>query len=119
MFVVPVPLPARRYPTTSRARALYTIGLMAVTVEMHNTGDSGDGAQVTAVIEHVLSDRAGEWHVTILGSHENDDWEMKIEGPSGFQRLYTLVGAAGDHQPEAIRNLLPKLLPPRNASSNS
>jgi hypothetical protein len=88
---------------------------MAVTVEMQNTGDSGRRTEVVAVIEHVLSDRAGQWHVTILGSRENDNWEMKIEGPNGFQRLYTLVGATGDHQPESIRHLLPKLLPARTS----
>jgi hypothetical protein len=88
---------------------------MAVTVEMQNTGNSAARTEIIAVIEHVLSERPGEWHVTILGSRENDNWEMKIEGPKEFQRSYTLVGGAGEHQPEAIRNLLPKLLPARTS----
>jgi hypothetical protein len=49
--------------------------------------------------------------VSIVGSRANDNWEMKVEGPRGFERSYTLVGEAGEHQPEAIRNVLMKLLP--------
>jgi len=43
--------------------------------------------------------------------HANDDWEMKVEGPEGFERSYTLAGGAGEHQPVAIGKLLLKLLP--------
>jgi hypothetical protein len=39
---------------------------------------------------------------------------MKVEGPRGFERSYTLVGGAGEHQPVAIGNLLGKLLPASN-----
>jgi hypothetical protein len=84
---------------------------MAVVVEMQNTGDSRARAEIALVIEHVLSDRPGEWRVSILGSRENDDWELKIEGPKRFERLYTLIGGAGQHQPDAIRHLILKLLP--------
>jgi hypothetical protein len=49
--------------------------------------------------------------VSIVGSRANDNWEMKVEGPQGFERSYTLVGEAGEHRPEAIRNVLIKLLP--------
>jgi len=83
---------------------------MAVVVEMQNTGDSRARAEIALVIEHVLSDRPGEWRVSIVGSRENDNWELKIEGPKGFERSYTLIGA-GQHQPDAIRHLLLKLLP--------
>jgi hypothetical protein len=68
---------------------------MAVSLELHNTGDSGGEAEVRALVEHALSDRPGEWRVSIVGSRENDDWEMKILGANGFQRSYTLVGSAG------------------------
>ena len=34
---------------------------MAVTVEMHNTGDSDVKADVVASIEHALADRPGDW----------------------------------------------------------
>jgi len=84
---------------------------MAVVVEMQNTGNSGARAEIALVIEHVLSDRPGEWRVSIVGSRENDNWELKIEGPKGFERSYTLIGDAGQHHPDAIRHLLLKLLP--------
>ena len=84
---------------------------MAVVVEMQNTGDSRARAEIALVIEHVLSDRPGEWRVSIVGSRENDNWELKIEGPKGFERSYTLTGDAGQHQPDAIRELVLKLLP--------
>ena len=69
--------------------------------------------EIVAIIEHVLSERPGEWRVSIVGSHANDNWEMKVEGPAGFERSYTLVGGAGEHQPAAIGNLVVKLLPAR------
>jgi hypothetical protein len=69
--------------------------------------------EIVAIIEHVLSDRAGEWRVSIVGSHADDNWEMKVEGPAGFERSYTLVGGAGEHEPAAIGNLVVKLLPAR------
>jgi hypothetical protein len=87
---------------------------MAVVVEMHTTGDPRTRAEVAAVIEHMLSDHPGEWRVSIIGSRENDNWELRIAGPNGFERSYTLIGGAGQHQPDAIRHLLPKLLPSRS-----
>ena len=82
-----------------------------MTIEMQNTGDSRARSEILAGIEHVLSDVAGQWRVSIVGSRANDNWEMKVEGPRGFKRSYTLPGEAGDHQPNAIRNVLVKLLP--------
>jgi hypothetical protein len=84
---------------------------MALSVELHNIGDPAAGSEVQALVEHALSDRPGEWRVSIIGSRENDRWEMKIEGPNGFERSYTLIGSAGEHQPVVIGNLLLKLLP--------
>jgi hypothetical protein len=83
---------------------------MAVTVEMHNTGDPGIRAEIVGLIEHVLSDRPGDWRVSIFGSQANDRWEMKINGPNGFERSYTLEGTAGEHRPEVIRVLIGKLV---------
>lgn len=81
-------------------------------VEMQNTGDSGVRSEIIAMIEHALSNKLGDWRVFISGSRGNDDWEMKIEGPKGFGRSYTLVGSAGEHQPAAIRDLLQKVVLP-------
>ena len=75
-------------------------------VELHNTGDATIRTEVQVIIEHVLSDRPGEWRVSIVGSRAKEDWEMKVEGPNGFERSYTLVGTVGEHQPAAIGNLL-------------
>jgi hypothetical protein len=84
---------------------------VAVSVELHNTGDPAVGREVQALVEHALCDRAGDWRVSIVGSRANDNWEMKVEGPSGFERSYTLAGSAGEHQPIVIGNVLLKLLP--------
>jgi hypothetical protein len=84
---------------------------MAVTIELQNTGDSVARAEVVAVIEHVLSDRHGDWRVSILGTRASEHWNLKIEGPAGFERSYSLDVAAGEHRPDAIRKLLLKLLP--------
>jgi hypothetical protein len=84
---------------------------MAVSVEMHNTGDPNLRAEVVALIEHVLASRSGDWRVSIVGSRGNNRWEMKITGPHAFERLYTLEGAAGEHRPEVIRVLLGRLVP--------
>jgi hypothetical protein len=84
---------------------------MAVTIEMQNTGDPRARREILAGVEHVLSDVAGEWRVSIVGSRANDNWEMKVQGPRGFERSYPLVGEA-EHRPEAIRNVLTKLLAP-------
>jgi hypothetical protein len=95
-----------------RAQPLATTqGDMAVTVEMHNIGDVPTSREIVALIEHVLSDRPGAWRVSIMGSRANDNWEMKVEGPKGFERSYALLGSADQHQPQAIANLLLKLLP--------
>jgi hypothetical protein len=84
---------------------------MSVLVELHSTGDATIKTELQAVLEHVLSRRPGEWRVSIVGSHAKEDWEMKVEGPNGFERSYTLVKSAGEHQPWAIGNLLFRMLP--------
>ena len=51
-------------------------------------------AEVRALVEHALSDRSGEWQVPIVGSRENDCWEMKIWGRMGLSDHKSLVGRA-------------------------
>jgi hypothetical protein len=57
---------------------------MAVTLELHNTGDPGVGAEVRALVEHALNDRLGDWRVSIVGSRADDGWKMKVVGLNGF-----------------------------------
>src|SRR5437588_11707113 len=94
---------------------------MAVTVEMHNTGDPELQRDVAVMIEHVLSDRSGDWRVVIVGSQESDRWEMKIFGPNAFERSYTLEGAAGQHEPRdiggSVLKMVPAALVPKNKHS--
>jgi hypothetical protein len=71
---------------------------MAVTVEMHNTGNPAQRAEVVSAIEHVLSDRPGDWQVSIVGSQANDRWELTINEPNAFERSYTLERIA--HEPD-------------------
>ena len=84
---------------------------MAVSIELHNTGDPSIGPEIQALVEHHLSDRPGDWRVSIVGSRENDGWDLKILGPNGFGRSYTFAGNEGEHQPFVIGNVLLRLLP--------
>lgn len=86
---------------------------MPVTVEMHNTGDAELQRDVAATIEHVLSDRTGDWQVVIVGSQASDRWEMKITGPNGFERSFTLEGSMGQHEPGRVAAILGRMLPGR------
>ncbi len=84
---------------------------MPVSLELHNTGDPSIGAEIQALVEHYLGGRPGDWRVSIVGSRESDGWEMKVLGPNGFERSYTLAGNAGEHEPLMIGNVLLRLLP--------
>jgi hypothetical protein len=84
--------------------------VMAVIVEMQNTGDLANRSEIIASIEHALCDEPGDWRILIIGSRGSDDWEIKVEGPRGFERRYTLSGSAGEHQPDMIRFVLLRLL---------
>ena len=80
-------------------------------VELQNVGDAQLSKEITARIEHALSEKRGEWRVTISGSHAGENWEMLLEGPNAFERRYTLAASAGEHEPEAIRRLILRLIP--------
>jgi hypothetical protein len=89
-------------------------GGMAVSVEMHNTGDPALQRDVVVMVEHVLADRPGTWRVVIVGSQGSDRWGMKITGPNAFERSYTLEGTAGQHEPRAIAALVARMVPGRS-----
>lgn len=84
---------------------------MAVTVEMHNTGDASLQMEVRAIVEHVLADRPGDWWISIIGSQASDQWDLKIHGPNAFERSYTLEGAAGQHEPRIIASIVSEIVP--------
>jgi len=90
-----------------------------VLVEMHNTGNTKLQQDAIAVIEHVLSDRPGNWRVVIVGSQGSNQWEMTITGPSAFERSYTLEGAHRQHEPGAIATLVAKMVSGRSQSELS
>jgi hypothetical protein len=81
---------------------------------MQNTGDQNVRTEVATAIEHLLSDRPGQWRVSIVGSQANDRWEMRITGPNAFERSYILEGSAGEHRAEVIRVILGKMLPAKS-----
>jgi hypothetical protein len=84
---------------------------MGVNIELQNLGDAELSREIAAQIEHALSDKPGDWRVSIAGSRASLNWEMRIEGPNGFERSYTLTDAAGEHAPETIRRLVLQLVP--------
>jgi len=85
---------------------------MGVTIELQNLGDAQVCQEIAVQLEHALSDRQGAWRVSITGSRTADNWDLRVEGPNGFERSYGLSAAAGEHEPAAIRNLVLKLMPP-------
>src|ERR1700758_1049577 len=84
---------------------------MGVTIELQNLGDAQLCRDITAHIEHAFADRRGDWRVSIAGSCASETWEMRVEGPNGLERSYTLAGSVGEHEPEAIRRLILQLIP--------
>jgi hypothetical protein len=88
---------------------------MGVKIELQNLGDAQLSKEITSNIEHALSDRRGEWRVSIAGSRASENWELRVEGSNGFERTYTLAGSDGEHEPEAIRRRILQLVPARSA----
>jgi len=84
---------------------------VGVTVELHNLGDPQLCREIVARMEHAFTGRRGEWRVSVAGSRASENWDLRVEGPNGFERTYTLAGAAGEHEPEAIGRLIVQLVP--------
>ena len=84
---------------------------MGVTIELENLGDAQLCQDIRVHIEHALSQRRGDWRISITGSRAAENWDLRIEGPQGFERSYTLSSATGEHEPAAIRALVLKLVP--------
>lgn len=85
---------------------------MGITIELQNLGDAQLCQEITVLLEHTFSGRQGTWRVSISGSRAADNWDLRVEGPNGFERSYTLSGSAGEHDPSAICAIVLKLVPP-------
>jgi hypothetical protein len=46
--------------------------IMPVMFEMHKTGHPAICSEIGVGIEHALSDRVGDWKVSLMGSQAND-----------------------------------------------
>src|SRR5260370_18123233 len=88
---------------------------MGVTIELQNLGDAQVCRDIAADLEHAFSGRQGQWRVSIAGSRATESWDLRVEGPNGFERSYALSADAGEHEPPAIRTLVLKLVPPAPA----
>ncbi len=77
---------------------------------MHNVGDPRLQQDVVAIVEHVLSNRTGDWRVLIVGSPDRERWEMQIFGPNAFERSYTLEKTSGEHDPQRIGALVSRIV---------
>jgi hypothetical protein len=66
---------------------------MAVSLELRNTGDACAGAEVRVLVEHALSDRPGDWRVSIVGS-----WQIAW-GPEADVWTFDNCGAVADNRP--------------------
>jgi len=76
------------------------------------SGDRQLCRDITAHLEHAFSGRQSEWRVSIAGSRAAENWALRVEGPNGLGRSYTLSGTAGEHELLAIPTLVPRLVPP-------
>jgi hypothetical protein len=85
---------------------------MPVTIAPQTLGNAQLCREITAHIEHAFSERQGIWRVSIAGSRAIESWEMRVEGPKGFERSYSLEASAREHQAEAIHRVIGQLLPP-------
>jgi hypothetical protein len=63
------------------------------------------------MVASIHSDDLGNWRVVVVGSQDSAQWELKILGPNGFERSYTLEGNAGQHDPHAIAAIVSRMVP--------
>jgi hypothetical protein len=68
---------------------------MAVTVEIHHTGDPELRADVVAAIEHVFADRSGDYRVLVLRQRpmfdQSNNDTPRDANPSRYRRWLTLA----------------------------
>ena len=88
---------------------------MAVTIELQNLGDAQLCREITVHLEQAFNARRGAWRVSISGSRAAENWDLRVEGPRGFERSYSLSGSAGEHEPSVIRAMVLRLVSPVQA----
>lgn len=88
---------------------------MGVTIELQNLGNTQLCREITVLLEHAFSGRQGAWRLSISGSLAADNWDLRVEGASGFERSYSLSGSAAEHEPAAICAIVVRLAPPVQA----
>lgn len=71
---------------------------MGVTIELQNLGDAQLCRDIATALEHVFSGRQGEWRVSMAGSRAAENWGLRVAGPNGFERSYTLSAGVGEHE---------------------
>ena len=69
-----------------------------VTIELQNPGDAQLFRDIAAHVEHAFADRRRNWRVSTAGSRASENWDRRVEEPSGFERTYTLADSAGEHE---------------------
>lgn len=57
---------------------------MGVTIELQNLGNAQLCREIIANVEHALSDKRGEWRVSITGSRVSENWDMRVEGQAAL-----------------------------------
>jgi hypothetical protein len=53
---------------------------MGVAIELQNLGDAQLSKEISASIEHALSDRRGQWRVSVAGSRASESWGLASRG---------------------------------------
>ena len=78
---------------------------MSISIQVSAIGGSETQTAVENVLRGALEALTGDWDVSVVGSQQNDVWELKIRGPN-TQRRYKLYRTDGQHDPSYIRELL-------------
>ncbi len=52
---------------------------MPGSVTVAHVGSEKIASEIRAAVEHALADHEGHWHVSVIGSHATDRWQLKLE----------------------------------------
>ena len=84
---------------------------MGVTIELQNLGDAQLCGGITSLIEHAFAEPTRPLASVDCRIARERELGMRVEGPNGFERSYTLAGSSGEHEPDAVRRLILQLIP--------